>query len=73
MITNESGRLRRSATLTLGSDDEELAMRKAIQHSFAPASLLVCNRHLKENVIRQLYAVTGSRCTVHKAVVVRLF
>ena len=48
-------------------------MRKAMQHSFAPASLVICNRHLKVNVIRQLDAVMGSRCTLRKAVVVRLF
>jgi len=34
--------------LKMGSDDE-LAMRKAMQHFFARGSLVVCSRHIREN------------------------
>jgi len=39
--------------LTLGSDDE-LAMRKCIVHFFPRASVIVCSRHLRENVGHKL-------------------
>jgi len=56
----------------MGSDDEA-AMRKAMQHTFRQASFVVCCRHLKENLIRKVDAVMGSRTTQRRAIIDGLF
>ena len=58
--------------LTIGSDDEA-AMRKAMQHAFPSASFVVCSRHLKENLIRKVDAVLGSRTAQRRALIDGLF
>ena len=58
--------------LTVGSDDE-VAMCKAMQHSFGSASFIVCTRHLKENVVRQLDAHMSNTSTLQKRLVAELF
>lgn len=61
-----------SQQLTLGSDDE-LAMRKCFRHFFPRATCIVCSRHLKENVIRQLDELMGKNSTIRHTVMNQLF
>jgi len=56
--------------LTFGSDDE-LALRKCMVHFFPRASIIVCSRHIRENVGHKLDDLTGKtsdvRCRIMDA------
>ena len=46
------------ADLRIGSD-EEASIRKAVQHFFQGSQVIVCTRHLKENLIRNGHKVSA--------------
>jgi len=58
--------------LTLGSDDE-LAMRKCLIHFFPRACIVVCSRHIKENIVRKLDELLGKSSDVRRQLLDALF
>jgi len=46
------------ADLRIGSD-EEASIRKAVRHFFQGSQVIVCTRHLKENLIRNGHKVSA--------------
>ena len=58
--------------LTLGSNDE-LALRKCLTHFFPRASIVICARHLRENVGRKLDELVGKTSEVRRRVMNALF
>lgn len=58
--------------LTLGSDDER-AMRKCMMHFFPRARVVVCSRHLHENVRRKLDELLGKSSDIRVRLLDALF
>jgi len=58
--------------LTLGSDDE-LAMSKCLIHFFPRACIVVCSRHIKENVVRKLDELLGKSSDVRRQLLDALY
>ena len=61
------------SALTLGSDNDESAMRKCMSAAFPSANTILCSRHLKENTDRKLDAVIGNRTDTRRLLHEALF
>ncbi|KAK7505537.1 hypothetical protein BaRGS_00003282 [Batillaria attramentaria] len=67
-----SHKLRKVSSPIIGSDDE-LAVRNAVAHTFPESSLLLCTRHLKENLCRYMADKIGVPAEVRQQVKAQVF
>ena len=48
-------------------------MRKAMEHSFPSASFVVCVRHIRDNVVKKLVMLLGTRMGTRRELIDGLF
>ena len=54
-------------------NDDECAMRKAMEHSFPLASFVMCVRHIRENVVQKLGTLLGTKSANRHELIHKLF